>query len=118
GTRSTSCSAIVRSAAAGSSVDAFFDSTAMEPLPPNEILRGVAGSGFPSGPSKEKSDVASAPTTRETLGMTVLPKRSEAGLSSGVAGRATMATPPSAGLFFIRWRRDRQLIFRNGWVLL
>ena len=40
GTRSISCSAIVRSAAAESSVDAFFDSPAMEPLPPNEILRG------------------------------------------------------------------------------
>ena len=78
----------------------------MEPLLPNEILRevdeGVAGGGFPSGPSKEKSGIASTPTTRETLGMTVLPKRSEAGLSSGVAGRATMATPPSAGLSFLK----------------
>jgi hypothetical protein len=51
-------------------------------VPPNEIVRGRVAAGMAE--VKDEADrPGSNPTIRELFGMTVLPKRSEAGFSSG-----------------------------------
>ena len=129
GTTSISWRAIVRSAPEGSlnSGTSVLGGGVKPPFPPNEILRGVgetrvavASDGLaaeraesaseapriasdpPAPIGRLKSTGLSTPTMRVTFGMTVLPKRSEAGLSRAVIGCETTAVAPSVERPFLK----------------
>ncbi len=76
--------------------------TPMEPFSPNDIVRGPVGVGPESGAGTGKFREDSTPTTREELGMTVFPNRSDGGFSIGGTGALATATALAGVLSFLK----------------